>query len=121
MSINWYTTYYLFQETLVCSDGSRNSDWKSYMSTWGTSDVKRGNLAKHRQECWEKAKENVPGAQGIYFDYSSPYCRAIDNREPLLPWPTTFPDDQGKRTLCLLSPNTKGICLLNYALLYYIL
>ena len=98
--------YHLFKDTLVCSDGyiqERYSEWSSYMSSWGTNDVKEGNTAENRQECWEKAKENYPGAQGIYFDYTAPYCRAINNPEFLLPWPASFPDNQEKITLCLQS------------------
>ena len=93
----------------MCSPGYRASNWQQYLSDWGTRSVNKGDTLEHRDECWNLAQQNVPTAVGIFFAYDyPPYCRAIDNPIKLMPWPknyewpSSFPDDQSNRKLCIL-------------------
>ena len=87
----------------MCSPGYRVSDWREYLSDWSTTSLNKGDTLDNRKECWDLAKQNVPSAIGIYFDYTSPYCRAMDDASSLMPWPTSFANDQDSSSLCILS------------------
>ena len=49
------------------------------------------------------ARQNVDNAKGIYWDFNGGKCRAIDHYQKVLPWPTSFPDNQNARKLCIES------------------
>ena len=110
----------------MCSPGYRSSNWNEYMSSWGSGGgLNKGETFENRKACWDLAKQNVPTAVGIYFDYSAPFCRAIDDASSIMPWPTSFPDNQDKLSLCILqsqlqSGNSKYNTTLFQAAFYFV-
>ena len=78
-------------------------NWREYLSDWSTSSITTGDTLENRDECWNLAKQNVPTAVGISFNYDdTPYCKAIDDASTLMPWPSSFPDGQYDVKLCIL-------------------
>lgn len=89
---------------LTCASGYRSGDWQSYLSSWGTSIAKAaGDDQESLKGCWELAKANVQNAVGVYWDFHNGYCRAINNKAPLMPFADTYDTEQGRRSLCLLN------------------
>ena len=70
------------------------------MSSWGTWGLK-GNTISNRNLCWNLARQNVPGAVGIYWSHEGGHCQAIDSLAALGPWKSTYPDAQAQSMLCL--------------------
>jgi len=85
---------------LTCVPGYRRNDWISYLSSWGTQ-ISYGESTSNRDECWRLAQQNVGNANGIFWDFKIGICRAIVHYQKILPWPTSFPDDQSRSKLCL--------------------
>ena len=86
------------EDIFTCSDGYIAKDYTSYLSTWYAKAP-----AATRNICWQLAKENVPEAEGMVWNYSNGFCRAIIESKYLLPWKETYPDAQGKVMSCLLT------------------
>ena len=91
----------LFLE-LTCVPGFRHHDYQQYLSSWG-SNIPKGETKWNQQDCWRLAQENVANAYGIYWDFTSGYCRALDDYNKVLPWPTSFPDGRNMIKLCIIS------------------
>ena len=91
----------------MCSKGMV-SNVVDILSNWETQSISRGDTLKNRMECWNLAKQNVPSAVGIYFDYTTPYCRAIDDASFLMSWPTSITNDQDTKSLCILPSHIRG-------------
>ena len=70
--------------------------------------IPKGNTIANRDLCWNLAKQNVPGAAGIWWYFGIGQCRAIDNIAALGTWQSTYPDSQGVVSLCIINP-TPGI------------
>lgn len=89
----------------MCSPGYRAHDVDSYTSTWETK-VPPGHTGPLWELCWNYAHGNVTGAVGIWWNFTSGACRAIDNLPKLGPWQTSWPDDQRNIWMCLHNPST---------------
>jgi hypothetical protein len=73
------------------------------VSEWFTNSINAGDTLENRDECWNLAKQNVPSAVGIHFNYDlTPNCMAIDDASTLMPWPSSFPNRQLDIKLCIL-------------------
>ena len=117
VTITTHFIYFIWSSDydLVCSLGSRSSNWQDFMdANWGTPkahqaiNLTAGNTLENKDECWNLAKQNVQNAIGIYLNYAGPYCRAINDATSLMPWPSSFPDNQDKDTLCILRSHIQG-------------
>ena len=101
---------YLYSIELICANGYLGSVWKNYMTTHDHSDgiIPKGDNPCNRDECWRLVQENVPKIQanGIYWNYVGPACKAIVNPQYLLTddgsWPDSFPDSPDGVQLCIL-------------------
>ena len=63
----------------------------------------KGNTIANRDLCWNQAKQNVPGADGIWWNFGNGMCMAIDNLAALGTWQSTYPDAQGVASLCIIT------------------
>ena len=95
-------SFYLELPELTCVPGYRVDDWSNYLSSWYTR-VSKGESISNRDDCWMLARQNVDNAKGIYWSFDVGFCRALVHYQEVLPWPTSFPDNQNARKLCIES------------------
>ena len=87
---------------LTCVPGYRANDASDYLSSWYTW-VSKGESKSNGDDCWMLARQNVDNAKGIYWSFDIGFCRALVHYQKVLPWPTSFPDNQTARKLCIES------------------